>query len=121
MPLTLIFRLAGEATETVILDVSSMKCGGCSASVKRILMGMPGVESAAVNLLTECAVVQYDSSSGQATAGSLTETLTSKVSPCLGLGGLSRARRRLGNVWLHVRSIYILLRMWRGKSRARTR
>ena len=78
---TIFTAVAGEDTETVVLDVSSMKCGGCSASVKRILTGMPGVESAAVNLLTECAVVQYNGSSGQITAGDLTETLTSKVSP----------------------------------------
>eukprot|EP00891_Asterochloris_glomerata_P000481 jgi/Astpho2/481/Aster-03526 len=38
-----------------------MKCGGCSASVKRILEGQPGVQAAAVNLLTESAVVRVPS------------------------------------------------------------
>jgi len=71
--------LAGGDTKTVVLDVSSMKCGGCSTSVKRILMATPGVHSAAVNLLTECAVVQYRGGGGQTTAGDLTEMLTSKV------------------------------------------
>lgn len=35
-----------------------MKCGGCSAAVKRLLLQQPGVQGAAVNLLTETAVVQ---------------------------------------------------------------
>jgi len=35
-----------------------MKCGGCSAAVKRILLQQPGVVGAAVNLLTDTAVVQ---------------------------------------------------------------
>ena len=38
-----------------------MRCGGCSASVKRILEGQPGVQAAAVNLLTESAVVRVPS------------------------------------------------------------
>lgn len=33
-----------------------MKCGGCSAAVKRILMEDSDIKSAAVNLLTESAV-----------------------------------------------------------------
>ena len=42
----------------LLLEVSGMKCGGCSASVKRILEGQPEVQAAAVNLLTESAVVR---------------------------------------------------------------
>ena len=45
-----------SATEAVLLDVSGMKCGGCSAAVKRIIMENPEIKSAAVNLLTESAV-----------------------------------------------------------------
>ena len=41
-----------------MLDVRGMKCGGCSAAVRRILLADPAVESAAVNLLTESAVVR---------------------------------------------------------------
>lgn len=41
-----------------MLDVRGMKCGGCSAAVKRILLQQPGVRGAAVNLLTETAVVR---------------------------------------------------------------
>ena len=45
----------------LLLEVNGMKCGGCSASVKRILEGQPGVQAAAVNLLTESAVVRVPS------------------------------------------------------------
>lgn len=45
-------------TETLVLNVDGMKCGGCSAAVKRILLQQPGVVGAAVNLLTDTAVVQ---------------------------------------------------------------
>lgn len=44
-----------------MLDVRGMKCGGCSAAVRRILLADPAVESAAVNLLTESAVVRLPS------------------------------------------------------------
>jgi Cu2+-exporting ATPase len=39
-----------------------MKCGGCSAAVKRILSNQPGVVNAAVNLLTETAAITVTSS-----------------------------------------------------------
>jgi len=41
-----------------VLDVRGMKCGGCSAAVRRILVADPAIEAAAVNLLTESAVVR---------------------------------------------------------------
>ncbi|GFR51779.1 hypothetical protein Agub_g14236, partial [Astrephomene gubernaculifera] len=44
--------------QTVLLEVGGMKCGGCSAAVKRMLSGRPEVAAAAVNLLTETAAVQ---------------------------------------------------------------
>ena len=71
-----------SATQTVMLDVSGMKCGGCSASVKRILLSNEGVQHAAVNLLTETAVVKLrpsESSAEQAAA-----LLTDKVPHCEG-------------------------------------
>lgn len=43
----------------VVLDVGGMKCGGCSAAVKRMLLSRPEVETAAVNLLTETAAVRF--------------------------------------------------------------
>lgn len=54
-----------------------MKCGGCSTSVKRILLSKPGVETAAVNLLTESAVIKLQP--GQSTAEEAAELLTSKA------------------------------------------
>ncbi|CAL9061477.1 unnamed protein product [Musa banksii] len=56
--------LAGESGEAstrgsdvIILDVGGMSCGGCAASVKRILESQPQVSSANVNLATETAIV----------------------------------------------------------------
>eukprot|EP00983_Pelagomonas_calceolata_P094729 1157919-Pelagomonas_calceolata.AAC.9 len=48
-----------EVSEAVILEVGGMKCGGCSAAVKKMLESRPDVESAAVNLLTETAAVRF--------------------------------------------------------------
>ena len=53
---------AALPTATVVLDVSGMKCGGCSAAVKRILNNQPGVVNAAVNLLTETAAITVTTS-----------------------------------------------------------
>ena len=47
------------AAETLVLDVQNMKCGGCTASVKRILEAIPEVSTASVNLLTESAAVTF--------------------------------------------------------------
>ncbi|KAL8521109.1 hypothetical protein ACS0TY_011597 [Phlomoides rotata] len=44
-------------SEVIILDVTGMTCGGCAASVKRILESQPQVSSASVNLTTETAIV----------------------------------------------------------------
>ncbi|KAL6749213.1 hypothetical protein V8C86DRAFT_1048190 [Haematococcus lacustris] len=44
---------------TAVLEVGGMKCGGCSAAVRRILTAQPEVQSAAVNLLTETAAVKF--------------------------------------------------------------
>ncbi|KAL8060989.1 hypothetical protein ABFS82_02G059800 [Erythranthe guttata] len=45
------------SSEVIILDVGGMTCGGCAASVKRILESQPQVSSASVNLTTETAIV----------------------------------------------------------------
>ncbi|PWA62117.1 P-type ATP-ase 1 [Artemisia annua] len=45
------------SSDVIILDVRGMTCGGCSASVKRILESQPLVSSASVNLTTETAIV----------------------------------------------------------------
>ncbi|KAM7470633.1 hypothetical protein LguiA_008816 [Lonicera macranthoides] len=48
---------SGASSDVIILDVGGMSCGGCVASVKRILESQPQVASASVNLTTETAVV----------------------------------------------------------------
>ncbi|XP_072060365.1 copper-transporting ATPase PAA1, chloroplastic-like [Arachis hypogaea] len=58
-------KLVGDATQEVsalspdviILDVSGMTCGGCAATIKRILESQPQVSSASVNLTIETAIV----------------------------------------------------------------
>ena len=69
---------APHAHESVVLDVGGMKCGGCSAAVKRMLLQQPGVTAAAVNLLTETAAVQF-SGDAKALGPAAAEVLTSKV------------------------------------------
>ncbi|PLZ52825.1 heavy metal translocating P-type ATPase [Fischerella thermalis] len=49
-------------TEKIILDVGGMKCGGCVKAVERQLFQYPGVKSASVNLATEIAVVELETS-----------------------------------------------------------
>ena len=48
------------ATKTVALDVGGMKCAGCVKAVERQLEQNSGVVSACVNLITEVAVVEYE-------------------------------------------------------------
>ncbi|KAK4491215.1 hypothetical protein RD792_001948 [Penstemon davidsonii] len=45
------------SSDVIILDVEGMTCGGCSASVKRILESQPQVSSADVNLTTGTAII----------------------------------------------------------------
>ena len=47
--------------------------------MRRILLSKPGVQSAAVNLLTECAIVQYSAEGGESAVQEATELLTSKA------------------------------------------
>ncbi|PON81896.1 P-type ATPase [Trema orientale] len=50
-------EVSAVTTDVIILDVGGMTCGGCAASVKRILESQPQVSSASVNLATETAIV----------------------------------------------------------------
>ena len=91
----------------MLLDVSNMKCGGCSASVKRILLSKPGVEEAAVNLLTESAVIKLRP--GHSSAGEAADLLTSKANhmhPFLGAScrrnSLDALHRPLARPQLHL-------------------
>ncbi len=47
--------------KTIALDVEGMKCAGCVKAVERQLQQNPGVISACVNLITEVAVIEYES------------------------------------------------------------
>ncbi len=46
--------------ETVILKVDGMTCGGCVASVTRVLKATPGVSDAVVELAAKRATVTFD-------------------------------------------------------------
>jgi copper chaperone len=46
--------------ETVSLDVQGMTCGGCVASVTRVLKAVPGVADVAVTLQPGVAKVTFD-------------------------------------------------------------
>jgi P-type Cu+ transporter len=50
----------GVLEEVVMLDVHGMHCGGCAASVRKILEGDDDVRSATVNLANESAVVRIN-------------------------------------------------------------
>ncbi|MEO8347116.1 MAG: heavy-metal-associated domain-containing protein [Betaproteobacteria bacterium] len=46
--------------ETISLNVQGMTCGGCVASVTRVLKAVPGVADAAVTLQPGVAKVTFD-------------------------------------------------------------
>ena len=46
--------------ETITLNVSGMTCGGCVASVTRVLKAMPGVAEVAVTLTPGAAKISFD-------------------------------------------------------------
>ena len=48
--------------ETVTMGVTGMTCGGCVASVTRVLKAVPGVEAVDVTLQPGQATVRYDAS-----------------------------------------------------------
>eukprot|EP00884_Botryococcus_braunii_P021023 jgi/Botrbrau1/7604/Bobra.0159s0053.1 len=77
-------HLPASAQHTAVLDVGGMKCGGCSAAVKRILLGSGEVVSASVNLVTGMAAVSVPAVSQRdpsKTVDGLAELLTSKGFP----------------------------------------
>ena len=73
-------------TTPVVLTVRNMKCGGCSAAVKRMLLQQPGISSAAVNLLTETAVVRV--------VGNAPEELAEQAATVLGTKGFPAELRK---------------------------
>ena len=46
--------------ETVTMNVKGMTCGGCVASVTRVLKAVPGVTDVAVTLQPGAATVRFD-------------------------------------------------------------
>jgi copper chaperone len=46
--------------ETVTLNIQGMTCGGCVASVTRVLKATPGVDNAVVRLDSKSATVTFD-------------------------------------------------------------
>ncbi|MBB87799.1 MAG: copper-translocating P-type ATPase [Xanthomonadales bacterium] len=46
------------------LAIDGMFCGGCAATVERALLGVPGVQSAAVSFISDAAVVEHDARVG---------------------------------------------------------
>ena len=53
---------ATRSQETLKLPVEGMTCAACVGHVERALLGVPGVSAASVNLATETAAVELDSS-----------------------------------------------------------
>ncbi|MFP4483392.1 MAG: heavy metal translocating P-type ATPase [Spirochaetaceae bacterium] len=48
------------STKIEMLDIEGMHCAGCAGAVERSLQGVPGVQSAAVNLATDTARIEVD-------------------------------------------------------------
>jgi len=46
--------------ETITMNVNGMSCGGCVASVTRVLKAVPGVDDVSVTLKPGAATVTYD-------------------------------------------------------------
>ena len=77
----------GEDAPTVLLEVSGMRCGGCSANVKKRLLEHPLVTKASVNLLTGTAAITLDLGRGEAgedesVAREVAETVEAKGFKC---------------------------------------
>ncbi len=60
--------------ETVALEIEGMTCGGCAASIEKMLYGVAGVETAAVTLDGARAEITFDP--GQTSAAALTAVVT---------------------------------------------
>ncbi|MGF1516301.1 MAG: heavy metal translocating P-type ATPase [Nodosilinea sp.] len=60
-----------SSSQTVVLNISGMKCAGCVRAVETRLAQVDGVQSATVNLVTEVAVVETEA--GAVTAEHLAE------------------------------------------------
>ena len=57
-----------QSMTTVTLKVEGMSCGGCVASVTRVLRALPGVSDATVSLQAGTAQVSFDEARTDQTA-----------------------------------------------------
>eukprot|EP00889_Picochlorum_renovo_P001359 jgi/Picre1/28389/NNA_003794.t1 len=65
----------------VVLDVTKMMCGGCSASVKKMLSQQPKVKEASVNLITGTAVVHLAPESSDKDVDDIVRVISDKGFP----------------------------------------
>lgn len=75
---------ASDSSSLILLTVDGMKCGGCSAAVKKMLQSRPDVSTAAVNLITGTAairILQGTSDDQHRIAAEAAALLTSKGFP----------------------------------------
>ncbi|WP_220461432.1 heavy-metal-associated domain-containing protein [Rugamonas apoptosis] len=63
-----------QSMETVALEIEGMTCGGCAASIEKMLYGVAGVQTAAVTLNGGRAEVTFDPR--QTSADALTAVVT---------------------------------------------
>jgi len=66
---------------TVVLDIEKMKCGGCSAAVKRVLEQQDHVTRASVNLITGSAVINIKDGSTKEDVEQIIEAVNQKGFP----------------------------------------
>jgi P-type Cu2+ transporter len=71
--------IAESASNTIVLDITGMKCAGCVGAVEKHLLAETGVKSASVNLLTGVAAILVEPAT--ATADTLASKLTTKGFP----------------------------------------
>ena len=70
--------------ETVTINVQGMTCGGCVASVTRVLKAVPGVDQVDVTLVPGKATVRYDAAKAEAVRDAprgLPESVVHRVQP----------------------------------------
>ncbi|MEX1377513.1 MAG: heavy metal translocating P-type ATPase [Eubacteriales bacterium] len=57
-----VIREPEKAEDKIVLNIGGMSCAACSASIDKVLNAQEGIKSASVNLTTEKATVEFDSS-----------------------------------------------------------
>jgi P-type Cu2+ transporter len=71
--------ITASASNTIVLDITGLKCAGCVGAVEKHLLAETGVKSASVNLLTGVAAISVDPAT--TTADVLASKLTTKGFP----------------------------------------